>query len=193
MLIGSAGPVFAQTPEGTVDIGGHVSGLRLKEFDVTDTGIGINATWQATPIIALDGAFTWFPGNDGTAGRRIEHQQRVLGVIGARTGIRRGPVELFGRARGGFLRFSELDGAVCVAVTTVPLPLECQIATGYTAFVTDFGGGISVAATRRLRVHVDAGDLMVRYGQEAHRSNGELANGFVSHNVQVSTGVVWRF
>ncbi len=93
----------------------------------------------------------------------------------------------------GFLRFSPLEGAVCGAVTTVPLPLECQIATGYVSFAMDLGGGIAVAAADRVHVRVEAGNLMVRYGQEAHRSNGELSDGFTSQSIQVSSAVVWRF
>jgi len=186
-------PAFAQVSEGNVDLGGHVAVVRLSEFDVTDTGVGIDATWRATPIVSLDGALTWLPGSDDSRSSRVGRQQRVLGLAGIRSGVRRGRVELFGRARGGFLRFSALEGGVCVAVTTVPLPIECQITTGYTAFATDFSGGIAVAVAPRIRWHVEAGDLMVRYGQEAHRSNGEPTNGFTSHNLQVNAGLTWRF
>jgi hypothetical protein len=61
--------------------------------------------------------------------------------------------------------------------------------------VTDAGVGINAAwrAAPIGRVRLEIGDLMVRYGNEAHRSNGELSEGFISHNKQVSTGVMWRF
>ena len=68
-----------------------------------------------------------------------------------------------------------------------------QLAAGYTAFVADVGAGVSVTAGPHWQVRVDAGDLMVRYGQEAHRSNGDLTDGFTSHNLQVSSGLTWRF
>jgi hypothetical protein len=194
MLIGVATtPAFAQTPGAAIELGGHVTVIQLSEFDVTDTGVGITAAWRATPIFLVDGAFTWFPGDGGSSSTRIARQQRSLGLVGVRSGIRRGRIELFGRARAGFLRFSPLEGAVCVAVTTVPLPLECQIATGYMSFATDLGGGIAVAAADRVHVRVEAGNLMVRYGQEAHRSNGELSDGFTSQSIQVSSAIVWRF
>lgn len=194
MLIGlAATPAFAQTPGNDVELGGQMTVIQLSEFDVTDTGVGITAAWRATPIFLVDGAFTWFPGNDGSSSTHIARQQRSLGLVGVRSGIRRGRIELFGRARAGFLRFSPLEGAVCVAVTIVPLPLECQIATGYTSFATELGGGIGVAAADRVQVRVEAGNVMVRYAQEAHRSNGELSDGFTSQNIQVSSAVVWRF
>ena len=193
-LVLSAMPAAGQISGGRVDLGGHVSVLRLSEIDATDTGIGVDAAWRATPLVALDGAFTWFPGkDDSTTGSRIRNQQRTLGLIGARSGIRRGPFEISGRTRAGFLKFAGVEGAVCVAVTTFPLPLECQLAAGYTAFAMDFGVGIAVAAGRRWQVRVDVGDLLVRYGQRSHRSSGNLTDGFTSHNLQVGSGLTWRF
>jgi hypothetical protein len=175
-----------------VELGGQISVLRLSEFDVTDAGVGLTAAWRATPIVALDSSLSWFPGNDGAAAGRIASQQRVLGLVGGRSGIGRGPLELFGRARAGFLRFSPQD-AVCVAVTTVPLPLECHVASGVTTFASDIGGGISVTTSRGLQIRLDLGDLMVRYDEKAYRSNGELSDGFTSHNVQLSSAILWRF
>jgi hypothetical protein len=195
VCMGMAVPAFAhaQTDAG-IEAGGHVAVLRLSEFDTTDAGIGVHATWRATPIVSLDGALTWFPGGDtASLVNRVARQERTLGLMGARSGIRRGPFELFGRARIGFLRFGHIDQAVCVAVTTVPLPLECHIATGYTAFATDLGGGIALDVADRLQLRTDIGDLMVRYGIKAHRSNGEPTDGFTSHNMQFSSGLVWRF
>jgi hypothetical protein len=194
LLALSPATVFAQSTNRGVELGGHVAVLRLSEFDVTDTGIGVTAAWWATPIFALDSSLSWFPGSgDGTTSTRLERQQRVLGLVGTRSGIRRGSLELFGRARAGFVRFSPLEGAVCVAITTVPLPLECHVASGDTNFASDIGGGVSVTTSRALQIRIDAGDLMVRYARQAYRSNGELSDGFTSHNVQVSSAIVWRF
>jgi hypothetical protein len=100
VALGSTAPVLAQT--GNLELGGHVAVVRLSEFDVTDTGVGMASAWRVTPIVAIDGALSWFPaGNNGSANARIERQERVLGLIGARSVIRRGNVELFGRARAG--------------------------------------------------------------------------------------------
>jgi Outer membrane protein beta-barrel domain len=195
LVWGSLGaPTFAQSSDANVDVGGRVAVLRLSEFDTTDTGIGVHAAWRATPIVALDGELTWFPGGSRSAvDNRIAHQQRTLGLVGARSGIQRGPVELFGRARAGFLRFAPLDPAVCVAVTTVPQPIDCVIVPGYTAFATDLGGGVAVNVANRLQFRADAGDLMVRYGMRVYRYNGKSTEGFTSHNLQVSSGLTWRF
>lgn len=193
LLLASAAPVFAQASDRNLELGGHVAALRLSEFGVTDTGIGPTVAWRLSPIVALDGALTWFPGNNGTVNVRMERQERVLGLVGARSAVRRGTLELFGRARAGFLRFSSIEGAACIAITIVPLPLECQIATGYTAFATDLGGGVGIDIGRSGQLRIEAGDLMVRYGHDAYRSNMELSDGFTSHNLQVSAGLRWRF
>jgi hypothetical protein len=186
-------PALAQTSNGNMELGAHVAVLRISEFDITDAGVGLNATFRATPILSVDGSLTWFPGNDDSTGRRVASQQRSLGLVGARWGIRRGAIELTGRVRAGFLRFSPVDQAACIAINAVPRPLECQIATGYTAFATDIGGGVLVTAGDRVRVRVDAGDLTVRYGEEARRPNGNPTEGLTSHNLQVGAGLIWRF
>jgi hypothetical protein len=166
ILSGSAvGPASAQSREEGFEIGAHAAMLRLSEFDATDAGVGLNVAWRATPIVALDGAVTWFPGSDAaSASARISNQTRVLGLAGARTSVRRGALELFARGRVGFMRFAPLDRIVCIAVTIVPLPLECLIATGHTAFAADLGGGVVLNHGDRLQIRVEAGDLMVRYG-----------------------------
>jgi hypothetical protein len=184
---------FAQTSSGRVETGFHVSSLRLSEFGIADTGAGVNATWWATPIIAIDGALTVFPANRGFMGDRIGSQQRTLGLIGARSGIRRGRVELFGRARGGLLRFAAQEGTVCVALSIFPTPIGCQLATGHTAFATDLGGGLSAGLNDRLHLRVEAGDLMIRYGLQTYRPSGKLTDGFWSHNLQAGAGLGWRF
>lgn len=187
-------PASAQTSDAGISAGGHISVLRLSEFDTTDTGIGVDVMWRGTPAFALDGAFTWFPGAEpGTHGNRIATQERLLGLFGVRSGLRLGRVDVFGRARAGFLRFAWIGQAACVAATTVPPPLACQVAAGYTAFATSLGGGVAVNVSDGLRLHADAGDLMVRYGMKTYRANGRLTDGFTSHNLLMSTGVSWQF
>jgi hypothetical protein len=195
ILFSGPARLYAQASDrSSFDAGGHISVLRLSEFDTTDAGVGANATWHITPALALGGSLTWFNGSESSAlAHRVANQTRVLGLAGGRYGIHRGGVELFARGHAGFLRFAPFDGAVCVAVTTVPLPLECLIAAGYTAFATDLGGGVAMNASEHLQIRVEAGDLLVRYGMQAYRASGEPTDGFTSHNVQVSSAISWRF
>lgn len=177
-----------------VEIGGQVDALRLNEFDLTDVGVGVAVMWPLTPVLAIDGALTWFPGaNDGEVGT-FKSQQRVLGMAGLkRTVVTFGDVEFFARARAGFLRFGEQDSAVCIAI--FPAPLGCQLAAGYTAFAADFGGGanVRVAPAGRFVLGLEASDLLVRYELKASRPQGELTDGFIGHNPLVAVGLSWRF
>ena len=182
---------MAQTP--AAEIGGHVGVLRLSELDTTDAGVGADAVWHVAPAIAIDGAFTWFPGSDASTGGLGRRQQRTLGLAGVRTGVTAGTVDLFARARGGFLRFGSQPATVCILI--FPPPLSCQLAAGYTAFAAEVGGGASVGLipSGRLRASLEAGDLMVRYGFTSFRPGGTTSDGFLSHNLLLTIGAAWRF
>jgi hypothetical protein len=183
----------AQTPERGVEVGGQLSVLRISEFEITDVGPALDAAWHLTPHIAIDGTLAWFPGEREFEIDSIASQHRVLGLVGARSGITRGRVDIYGRGRLGFLRFGEQDSQICTLI--FPATLGCRLASGYTAFAFDLGGGVSTGLTNdgRLRLRVDVGDLLVRYNLEALRPNGETTDGFVGHNLLMNVGVDWRF
>ena len=176
-----------------VETGGHVSILRLSEFDSTDVGVGAHVIGHLMSVVAIDGALTWFPGARDFEEDGLVSQHRTLGLVGIRATVGKGDVQFFARGRVGFLRFGERDSAVCIAI--FPTPLACRLATGYTAFASDFGGGASVGlgSSGQLRVNIEAGDLLVRYGLEALRPRGEITDGFVGHNPLLAIGLGWRF
>jgi hypothetical protein len=186
-------PAAAQTSDRSFELSGEVTTLRLSELGVTNVGVGADAAWRVAPALLVDGALTWFPGNGHLGADPLAGQRRLLGLIGVKSGIALDRVELLGHVRAGFLDFFEEGPIPCPAI--FPVPLECQLAQGYTAFAADFGGSASVSldAARRLRLHVDAGDLVVRYGLNAFRSGGAITDGFVSHNLLMSAGLGWRF
>lgn len=197
LMVMWAGLTFGSPPAAAqnsgVEAGGRVSVLRLSEFENTGVGVGTFLIWPLTSVVAIDGAFTWFPGARDVNGNAFESQHRTLGLVGVRASVRYGDVELFGRGRVGFLSFVEQDSAVCIAI--VPTPLDCRLARGYTALASDLGGGASIGLGRsgRLRLHIDAGNLVVRYALEAFRPSGEITDGLVSHNLLVGIGLGWRF
>jgi len=190
-LIAASSTAMAQTRG--IDVGGHVGVLRLGELDTTDVGVGPDVVWRMTPLLAIDGALTWFRGSDASTGRSSGHARRTLGLTGLQAVIGAGSVEVFGRARGGFLRFSPGPPTVCIAI--FPVPLVCQLAGGYTAFAADVGGGASVGLvpSGRLRASIEAADLLVRYGFTSFRPNGSTTEGFVSHNLLIGIGAAWQF
>ena len=186
-------PSYAQDGR-RFELGGQLTTLRLSEFETTDVGVGVQAGWRLTPVVAVDGALTWFPGGDDGGFPRIERQQRMLGVVGLRAGVESGRMELFARARPGFLRFAAEDNVPCILI--FPPPLSCQVLGGHTSFVTELGGGVRLALDRdrRMFLSFDIGDLLVRYGRQSMRRNDEISDdGFVSHNLVAGVGVGWRF
>ena len=191
LLAVSAGSSQAMAQTHGAEVGGHVDVLRLSELSATDAGVGPDVAWRFSPSLAIDGSLTWYP-SASTAGSS-QHQQRTLGLAGVRTGVTAGTVDLFARARGGFLRFGSQPTTVCILI--FPPPLSCQLAAGYTAFAADVGGGASVALipSGRLRASVGAGDLMVRYGFQALRPSGTTTEGFISHNLLLTIGATWQF
>jgi len=192
LMAATAGSSQAMAQTHGAEVGGHVGVLRLSELSTTDTGVGADVAWRFSPSLAIDGAFTWFPGSDASTGA-LGRQQRTLGLAGLRAGVSAGAVDLFARGRAGYLRFGSQPATACILI--FPTPLVCQLAGGYTAFAAEIGGGASVAVipSGRLRASVSAGDLMVRYGVQALRPDGTTTEGFISHNLLVTIGAAWQF
>ncbi len=212
LAVGSS-PAAAQK----LEVGGHYSGLRLSEFDTTDLGrrhdIGIGFDVTGSPIgrLALDGGLTVFAGDLQL--RRVDefwHRSRLLGLMGLRGEHTVGHLEAYARGRVGFLHFwggddvprgdreTRMIGLISDQVfctPIVPTPLGCRLAAGYTAFAADLGAGVSVALNprSRVRLRLEASDLLVRYNLEATRPSGEITDGFTSHNLLVTIGIGWRF
>jgi hypothetical protein len=185
----------AQPADGNVEVGGHFAALRLSQFDTTDAGVGLHAMWPIVTGLAVDGALTWFPGDDEFDADSFSAQSRMLGLAGLRVGTDLGRVMVYGRGRAGLLRFAEQDNVACIAI--FPVPLSCRLATGHTAFAGDLGAGASLGlgSDDRLQLRLEASDLIVRYDVdiEVRRPNGEVSDGFVGHNLLVQIGLGWRF
>ena len=125
----------------------------------------------------------------------LDGQRRLLGVFGVKASITQSRAELFARGGIGFLSFSTQEEPTACPSQIVTATLACGLAIGYTAFTTELGGGVSIGLDHegRLRLRVDAADLLVRYGSVVARSNGRPTDGFFSHNLLTSAVVTWRF
>lgn len=142
-----ASATFAQTTEHSVEIGAQSALLRLNEFEITDVGVGIDAAWHLTPQLAVDATMAWFPSETEFETDSVASQYRVLGLVGARSGITQGRFDIYGRGRVGVLRFGEQDSRICTLI--FPATVGCRLASGYTALAADVGGGVSTADGRR--------------------------------------------
>jgi hypothetical protein len=186
---------FAQSAP-TLEIEGQLATLALSEFDVTSVGVAVQAGWHVGPVLAIDGALAYFPGDGaGSQFLEIDHQRKVLGLVGVRARAERGRVSAFVRARPGFLRFVSEDRVACIAIAVFPLPLACQVLAGTAVFAAELGGGAHVSLPgERAFVSVELADVLLRYPGDAFRPGGEVAREpFISHNPRVSVGLGWRF
>jgi hypothetical protein len=59
-----AAPALAQEA-GRLEVGAQVTAVRLSELETTDVGVGVQAGWRLGPVLKVDGALSWFPGDDG--------------------------------------------------------------------------------------------------------------------------------
>lgn len=193
LLMGSS-PAHAQASGTRLEIGGQATALRLSEFDFTDFGTGLDVERPVRRGLTIAGSLTVFPG-DRQLSRPNEFldRSRVLGLVGLRGGPRFGRVEPYAHARAGFLRFSGGGPVACILI--FPTPLACRLAAGYTTFTAEIGGGanIGLRSSGRLRLRLEASDLLVRYGLQATRRSGETTDGFVDHNPLITIGLGWRF
>jgi len=192
----SRGPsIAAAQPPASFQVSGRVDTLRLSEFDSVTAGAGVSAKWNVAAGLAVDGVISYFPERwQTTAKARFTRQSMLLILGGVTPGFTRGRMEFFGRAHAGVLdHLSQQDPFPCLAI--FPVPLECQLAAGYTALAVDVGAGVDlgVAHDGRLRLHAGVDDLIVRYRLNALRPNGSVTNGFTSHNLLMTAGVGWRF
>ena len=189
------------------EVGAQFSSLSIESgFGTrrTEAGIGGRFTYNMTDNFALEAEGDFFPRNDRsnafrTGGRATE------GLFGVKIGKRYRKFGLFGKARPGFVSFSQgltefnligqnpnLFSAIDVRVRRL------------THFAADIGGVLEFYPSRRLVTRFEAGDTIIRYGQTTlntftQTSGGTFApfsetfTGSVSHNFQFSAGVGFRF
>ena len=176
----------AQTTTPAVEVGVHVTALRLSEFSSARMGAGGRVTFNITDRIALEGEVTGFSARVGApTGGRL---QALAGIKAGRRGQTFG---VFAKARPGFLRFARTPIG-CIAI--FPAPLVCMLAEGRTAFLMDVGGVVEIYPSSPIVIRVDVGDAIVRYGSGPfRRPSGEVRNSLISHNWQLGVGFGIRF
>jgi hypothetical protein len=164
----------SETPK--VEVGAHYTLLRLRDFDITDNGVGGRVTFNLADSFGLEGELNFFPQRrDNFANLTSSDGRRTQGLFGAKYGMRSERAGIFGKLRPGFIRFGE--GTSVIGTTT---PSE-------TAFALDFGGVFELYPSRSVALRFDVGDTVIRF------SNPVFVDTFYSHNLQISTGVAFRF
>src|SRR5215467_4755570 len=164
----------SETPK--VEVGAQYTLLRFRDFSVTDSGVGGRVTYNVTDNIGIEGELNFFPqkrSNSLTVFPLFVDSTRTQGLFGVKTGLRSEKAGIFGKIRPGFVRFG--DSGVVPGL-------------GFTQFALDFGGVFELYPTRSVALRFDVGDTVIRFG-----SNFTGGSAFYSNNLQISTGVAFRF
>jgi hypothetical protein len=197
---------LAQTDElQKVEIGAHFTSLSLdNNFETnTEPGFGGRFTYNVTRNFAVEAEGNFFPKENRlsfrTGGRAIQ------GLFGIKLGKRYKRFGFFGKARPGFISYSQ--GLFEFVPTTPTFDPSAQILTRterLTHFAADIGGVIEFYPSRRIFTRIDAGDTIIRMGQtRVNNLTVDAGNQFVivpltvpgdtTHNFQFSAGVGFRF
>lgn len=178
---------LAQSEVPKVELGMHLTTMRLSELKESDVGFGGRATLNLNSRVAVEGELNFFPRElDRHSGNRLQ------GLFGVKAGQRWEKFGLFAKARPGFMRFGEVsEPFVCAAI--LPQPLTCLLARGKTEFALDLGGVVELYPSKRTVVRFDLGDTLIRYRGPFGRPQGGTANNLTSHNLQFNVGVGVRF
>lgn len=190
------GQAQAQSEAPRWELGGHLSVMRLSEFEKTDAGVGGRISFNLNRHVGLDAEFSYFP--QTVNGARVPEtsapgvEGRVQGLFGVKAGQRGERFGLFGKLRPGFVRFLDNGPVVCPAV--VPPPLSCGLAAGRTELALDYGGVAEIYTSRHTMIRLDLGDTLIRYsGGPYLRPNGKTNDDHLSHNLQLNIGFGLRF
>ena len=177
-----ASNAMAQDDTPKYEVGVQVTTLSIAERGDHDTSLGGRFTYNLNKYLALEAEGNRFLQNREGGGANED-----LGLFGVRAGIRKEHFGVFAKVRPGFTRFYRLG--------TTPGPNSFE--QGNTRFAVDVGGVFEYYPHRNFAVRVDAGDTMINF------KNGDFFYGrldepmFVrnglSHNLQISVGVAFRF
>jgi hypothetical protein len=165
----------SETP--TIEVGAHYTILRINGFgdaDATDSGVGGRLTFNISENLGIEGEVNFFPQgriNFANLSSTLD-SNRMQGLFGAKYGIRAEKAGIFAKVRPGFIRFSEGTPALGTA-------------SSETQFALDFGGVVELYPARAFAIRFDVGDTIIRFDN--------VVNPFITHNLQISTGIALRF
>ena len=187
------------------EVGVHFSALSINDPGLTRTepGFGSRFTYNLTDNFALEAEGNFFPrSNLFRAFRNGGHG--LEGLFGVKIGKRFKRLGIFGKARPGFIRYSQAQTDLNITgPTTDPFSITARTRP-LTHFATDIGGVLEFYPSRRIVTRFDVGDTIIRYGQTTITTlTGGPGGTFVPlsltfpdetrHNFQFSAGVGFRF
>ena len=191
--------LFVDPPSGVANFGATFDDGRVH----VEPGFGGRFTFNLTENIAVEAEGNYYTreliGLPNPSGHIFQ------GQFGAKVGKRWSKWGLFGKARPGFVGYSEVAELVSSRVVNVPFLNEIitveigefRIAKKYYPSV-DVGGVVEFYICPRWMARFDIGDTVIRYGEVAAQGFS-LRNQIVRrppetrHNLQFTSGIAFRF
>jgi hypothetical protein len=172
---------LAQSESPRFELGPTFSVISLDHaFEKTHSGVGERFTWNLSRHFAFDSVLTITPIEPQTAAN-VEGGRLTQGQFGIKAAWKRKRVGVFGKARPGFVSFSQ-------AITNEPNLFDQGLRT---FFSFDIGGGAEVYPSARTVLRFDFGDTLIRY-PVIPTPFGTLGSS-TTNNFQFSTSVQFRF
>ena len=164
-------------------------------------GGGARFTYNLTEYIAVEAEGNFFPKKDEFRDLSSPGGNIIQAQFGVKIGKRFKRFGFFGKARPGFVRFSEaseMTGTRTITFNNQQFTVgEFRVGKA-TYFSTDVGGVAEFYPSRRLVARFDIGDTIIRYG--AYRRESLILSipflerpAETKHNLQFSAGVGFRF
>jgi hypothetical protein len=179
---------------------------------VSKPGFGGRFTYNMTNKFAFEAESNFFPERKEIFG--VPDGRIIQCQFGVKAGKRFKKVGFFGKARPGFVIFTETSLFTGFQGEFIPDPLRGaallfdvpQFRIGNaTYFSTDLGGVIEFYPSRRIVTRVDVGDTIIRYGEYGEQAAVVcplccpcvprlfLRPPETKHNLQLSAGIGFRF
>ncbi len=180
-LLASPLAVSAQDKIPRTEVGGQFTFLNrtrpASQFDffvedrtLTELGGGGRFTYNLTNAVALEAEGNFFPGRDEFT--EIPQGHILQAQFGVKAGKRFNKIGIFGKARPGFVTFSEVSKLTGFRreLLNIPFrgvfPVEVpEFRVGKASYLSaDLGGVVEFYPSRRIVARFDIGDTIIRYG-----------------------------
>lgn len=178
------GEARAQSPEIPTDdqgfaAGVHFAGVRLNQLKEGAAGVGGRIAYdyplKNILIVSPEIEFNYFPQNP--SGNFGESQL----LAGAKVGIRRGKIGMFGKVRPGLMHLPG-DG-----------DFGARNGGAATQFALDTGVVMEYWPRQHVALRFDVGDTIVYFGSPVNTGLGAARPPGTTHNMQFSTGIMFHF
>lgn len=185
----------AQTRETQLEIGGHISTLRLGEVGNVNAGIGGRISYDFSRWLAVEGQLDYFPKDrlDVHPGQFVAlalrySRRRLEGFAGPRIGVRGKRFGIFGTVRPGFAHLTNTGMGCTGEVCALALFVRPEYRT---EFAVNLGGSLEFYPSARTVARFDLGTTVIR-----NRSRGVppcSGRDCTTQNASTSLGMGFRF